>query len=133
MSSFRANGQMYDLVTMFQQVIDNALHAGEPGSGHPLETADFYDYFPLVNNGNSLVFSGPCVFGGYQIMGAAGAGTVNVFDNTTNSGQIMVPPFTVAAAAVNVLAPGRRCLNGITVNITALPTAGQILIFYKAL
>lgn len=115
------------------KVADQTLHAGEPGSGHPLETANYWSYAVINANGATVVYSGSCVYGGYQILGNAGAATLNIYDNTAASGQILDPAFTVAAAAVNRRDTGVVCLTGLTVNCSADPTDGLILVYYKAL
>lgn len=115
------------------KVADQTLHAGEPGSGHPLEVSQHWNYAVINANGATVVYSGSCVYGGYQILGNAGAATVNIYDNTAASGQILDPAFTVAAAAVNRRDSGVVCLTGLTVNCSADPTDGLILVFYKAL
>lgn len=115
------------------RVTDQTLHAGEPGSGAPLDGLPIWDYYVINATGATVVFPGSCVFGGWEVVGAAGAHTMDVYDNTAASGQKLVNGQSVASAASSRRDSGIRCLNGITVNMSGDPTDAQILIFYKEL
>lgn len=115
------------------KVADQTLHSGEFGSAHPLENAAYWSYAVINATGATVVYSGSCAFGGWEVMGAAGAFTMDVYDNTAASGQKLVNGQSVAAAASSRRDSGIKCLTGITVNMSGDPTDAQVLIFYKAL
>lgn len=116
------------------RVVDQTLHAGEPGSGAPLDNVTAWDYYVVNATGVNVVFAGACVFGGWEVMGAAGAHTLDVYDNASAaSGQKLVNGQSVASAASSRRDSGIRCLNGIVANMSGDPTDAQILIFYKEL
>lgn len=97
-----------------------------------------WNYFILPNAVQTNVIKardpqGSLTYGGYRILGAAGAGTLNVYDNTAASGQkIEVSGLTIAAAADKIFTAGIACTIGLTVDaLGTAPTAGLVMILWK--
>lgn len=114
-------------------VLDDTAHAGEPASGESLDAVGYYDVWQINATGLTQVCTGACIFGGFKITGNAGALNMDIYDNTAASGLKLIPQQSVAAAAEYMPAFGRKCYNGIAVNMSGDPTDDLIVIFYKAL
>jgi hypothetical protein len=114
-------------------VADQTLHAGEPGSGVPLDAVGYWEKAVIDATGATVVYTGPCIYGGYIIVAAAGAHTMTLYDNTAASGQVLLNALSVNSAADATKAMGIKCDNGITANLSGNPTDGLVLVLYKAL
>jgi hypothetical protein len=114
------------------EVFEPAI-AGEPGSGEFLDAVGYWEKAVINAAGLTQVYAGACVYGGYQIMGAAGAHTMDIYDNTAASGQKVANAVSVNAAADARKDTGIKMSNGIAANLSGDPTDNQILVFYKAL
>lgn len=84
-------------------------------------------------NGATPVCAGPCLYGGYEILGNAGAHTMDIYDNVAASGQKVANAVSVGAAASKPLAVGWCMTVGLTVNLSGDPTDGLILVFFRPL
>jgi hypothetical protein len=126
-STFRkaANGDEYQATDFGQNLI-----AGEPGSNQKLDAVGSWKKAVINATGATVVYSGVCRYGGFRIVGAAGALTMDVYDNTAASGQKVSAQISVAAALDGILTVGIDMDNGITVNLSGDPTDGQILVLY---
>lgn len=85
----------------------------------------------IANTGLTVVMSGPCTYGGYRILGAAGANTMDVHDGVTTAGMKLGSAISVAAALALESPCGIRCANGLAVNMSGAPTAGQVLVLWR--
>lgn len=123
------------LVNDAMKVADQVAHSGEVGSGEFLDAIGNWDRAVINATGATVVFNGPCVYGGYRILANAGAFVMNVYDNVAASGQQLeaTAGVSVAAAANGKQQIGEKCYLGLTVNMSGDPTDGLILVYYKAL
>lgn len=97
---------------------------------------DDWNYTVVTATGATVIRSvathGPVTYGGYKILGNAGAYTITLYDNTAASGQLLEPSaISVASAAEKVYAKGLRVANGICVSLSGDPTDGLILILWR--
>lgn len=97
---------------------------------------DDWNYTVINGTGATVVRNvsthGPVTYGGYKILGNAGAYTITVYDNTAASGQLLEPSaISVASAGEKVYTKGLRVANGICVNLSGDPTDGLILILWR--
>jgi hypothetical protein len=82
--------------------------------------------------GATIVNSGPCVFHGYMVLGAAGAFTMDVYDSAAAaSGQKVVDTLSVAAATEKLMPQGLQMDNGIVANMSGDPTDGLVLVLWS--
>ena len=103
-----------------------------PVSGYGKDQAPYWKKFVVNGTGATVVSANPCVYGGYEVVGAAGANTMDIYDSASAaSGQKVAAAISVAAAAKDRLADGIAMDNGIVVNLSGDPTDAQILIFYR--
>ena len=115
---------------------NTALEEGQEQARDLTIVLDDWNYSVVKATGDTVIRNvsahGPVTYGGYKILGDAGAFTMSIYDNTAASGQLLEPTgISVGAAAEKVYAKGLRCGNGITVNLSGDPTDGLILILWK--
>lgn len=113
-------------------VADQSIRAGEPGSGFPVNAVPHWNIARINANGLTQVFTGPCIYGGFRILGNAGGATMNIYDDVAVVASKLIDTTTVAAYADKKQAAGEKCLTGLAVNMTADPTDNLILVFYQA-
>jgi hypothetical protein len=89
-----------------------------------------YNY-TVINATGATNIPGAEYFGGYQVLAAAGAYTMDVYDNTAASGQKLVSALSVNSAASLIHNHPIRLSAGLTVNLSDNPTDGLILVFWK--
>ena len=91
---------------------------------------------PTVVTASGLVYTGPCLFGGY-VLGTDGVNdpTITIYNNTAGSGQKVIPTATYDASALGINgATGLRqnCNNGLYVAITCAGSV-EVVIQYTPL
>lgn len=114
-------------------VADQTLHSCEQGSGEPLDTVGYWEKASVDASGATVVYSGACIYGGFIVLGAAGAHTMDVYDNTSAAGVKVLNAQSVNSAADGTKTIGIKMSNGITANLSGNPTDGLILVLYKPL
>ena len=89
--------------------------------------------YKVINaNGATPIGGGPLIYGGYKILGAAGAHTLDVYDHASSAtGQKLESALSVNTAADKEYVGGIEALNGLTVNLSGDPTDGLILVRYR--
>jgi len=86
----------------------------------------------IINaTGATVVTPKPAVYGGYRILGAAGAFTMDVYDNDAAASGKRVDTTSVVAAKENERHDGMMMQNGITVNMSGDPTDDLIIVLWK--
>ncbi len=96
-----------------------------------MQNQNVASYTVINPAGATVVLSGRGVYLGYKVLGNAGALTMDIYDNTAASGQLLEPAaISVAAAAEKVYGTGVEVKNGITVNVSGDPTDGLIMILF---
>lgn len=92
-----------------------------------------WKYRQISTATTTIVATGPCLFGGIQVVTGGAASVVTVWDNTAASGAKLADAITTAVAGLLALAPsspgGVQLDNGLTV-VTATGTPAVINVFY---
>ena len=88
--------------------------------------------YTVINaTGVTLIMSGPCVYGGYKVLAAAGAHTMDIHDSKDASGQRVATAISVAAAADQEYTVGIACKNGLAAVLSGDPTDAMILVRWR--
>lgn len=89
--------------------------------------------YTVINATGATVIAktGHVVYGGYRILAAAGAHTMDIYDNGAASGQKFASGISVNGAANAEETVGFQCKNGLTVNMSGDPTDGLILVRWR--
>jgi hypothetical protein len=83
-------------------------------------------------SGVNVICKGPCIYGGYRVLAAAGAHTLTVYDNASAaSGNQVTSAISVNTAADGTMVNGIRMENGIVANLSGDPTDGLVMVLYR--
>lgn len=82
--------------------------------------------------GVNVICNGPCIYGGYRILAAAGAHTMTIFDHASAAaGNQATAAISVNTAADAVLVKGILMENGIVASLSGDPTDGYVMVLYR--
>jgi hypothetical protein len=91
-----------------------------------------WNYAIINATGVTVVSSVPVEYGGLRVIAAAGAFTIDVYDNASAASGQRLDSQSVAAA-LDKLTPsnGIRARNGLVANMSGDPTDALILVFWR--
>lgn len=114
--------------------VDDIAQAVRMTPAGVVEAPSYWDVRVVNTTGATVVFAGACIYGGYRVLAAAGAFTLDVYDNaSTASGQRVEAGISVNTPGSGMLANGIKCDNGVVADMSGNPTDGLILVFYRGL